>query len=153
LATVTVKEETNFHPETFPVVAAEEIKAAMTEAVELRREAVERNAPRDTGTFQSSIRGSVEAEGELVRGDIFSDDKPVKVESIESGSKPGAFRSVEALRAWSAVRGLNAFAVSKAIETRGTPARHPFEKGAAQTEAESDSILLDRLPARIVERV
>jgi hypothetical protein len=153
MANVIIKEETNFHPETFPVVAAEEIRSAMGEAVELRRDAVERNAPRDTGAFQSSIHGSVAVEGDLTRGDVFSDDVPAKVESIESGSRPGTFRPVEALRSWAAARGMNVFAVQRAIQTRGTPARRPFEKGASQTEAESDAILLDRLPLKIIERV
>lgn len=137
----------------FAAISEQEARVALTEACQLRKIAVESNAPRSSGVFAGSIDTAIGPEGGLIRGDVFSTDNQIKVAVIENGLAPGRFFNLSDLRDWADRKGIPVFLAARSITTKGIRARHVFERAADQTEAECDRILLDELPGRIANRL
>jgi hypothetical protein len=137
----------------FAAISEEESRLSLAEACQVRKAAVESNAPRSSGLFAGSIDSAIEPEGGLIRGDVFSTDNQIKVAVIENGLAPGRFFNLSDLRDWADRKGIPVFLAARSITTRGIRARHGFERAADQTEAECDRILLDELPGRIATRL
>jgi|SRR5262252_7888657 len=154
MAKVSVEFERNDNLDQYSTIFDEESRAALTEACLREKAAVQRNAPRYSGVFASSIDIQVGPEAGMMRGDVFSNDSEQKVAVIESGRRPGgSFPNIGTLSSWAEVRGIPVFLAARAIAVKGIAPRRVFGRSADETEAAVDQILMSDLPDSIIERL
>lgn len=87
-----------------------------------------------TGHLRGSITHQVSGAGLGIEGRVFSQDVPIKVASVEHGSRPH-FPPIAPLRMWAAAKLGDpdaAYAIARAISIRGTRAYGMFNKGYQQ---------------------
>ena len=154
MAKVTVEFERNDNLNQYSTIFDEESRAALTDACLREKAAVQRNAPRDTGAFSSSIEIDVGPDAGMMRGDVFSTDSETKVAVIESGRRPGgSFPNIGVLSNWAGRKGIPVFLAARAIAVKGIAPHRVFGRSADETEAEVDRILMEDLPDQIIERL
>jgi|SRR5215471_15608694 len=154
MAKVTVEFERTDKLDQYPTIFDEESRAALIDACLRQKAAVQRNAPKDSGAFASSIDIQVGPDAGMMRGDIFSNDSEAKVAVIESGRRPGgSFPSIAALSSWAGRKGVPVFLAARAIAIKGIAPRRVFLRSADETQAEVERTLMEELPDKIIERL
>jgi len=154
MASVTVKFEVVGSLDKYSTIFDEEARAALTEACLMEKAAVQRNSPRFSGAFASSIEMQIGTEGGMTRGDVFSTDSEAKVAVIESGRRPGgSFPNISAISSWARAKGIPVFVAARAIAVKGIVPRRVFRRSADETEAEVDRILMVDLPDSVIGRL
>ena len=153
MANVTVEVERTDHVDQYSTIFDQEARAALTEACQMEKAAVQRNAPRYSGAFASSIEMQVGPEAGMMRGDVFSTDNEQKVAVIESGRRPGGYPNITALSGWAGAKGIPVFVAARAIAVKGIAPRRVFGRSADETAAEVERILSVDLAGSIAGRL
>jgi len=154
MAKVSIEFERTDHLDQYSTIFDEEARASLTEACLREKAAVQRNSPRFSGAFASSIEMQVGPQGGMMRGDVFSTDSEPKVAVIESGRRPGgSFPNISTLSSWAQGKGIPVFLAARAIAIKGITPRRVFGRSADETEPEVDRILTVDLPESIIEQL
>lgn len=163
MATVTVTVTRGDHIADFNAVFSELGQAYMTAALNVVQGTVQRNSPVNTGQYRSSIANQVQAQGALeIKGSVFSQDDPIKVNVIEEGRRAGArFPPVDVITRWVQLKlrppanklRQVAFLVGRKIAQQGIPGKHVFQKSFTETQPEVQRILSDDLSAALAKRL
>lgn len=109
------------------------LKDAWEEMAELVAREARDKAPEWQGTLQAGIDREIIVAGDDITAVIFSDEPYAPFQ--ERGTEP-YWPNIDALEPWAADKGYSAFAVARAIATRGLPALKFFEKTLIEHEDE-----------------
>lgn len=113
-------------------VVSKELRRAFTLSSLRVRDRAQRYAPVDQGHLRRSIANRVDPSLYPSYAEVGTNLEYAK--AVHEGRPPGKMPPVKALEAWAKKRGLNAWAVAKSIEKKGTKP-NPFLANALQDSA------------------
>lgn len=108
---------------------------AMRHSALLVERDAKRNAPVDTGRLRASITSQVHTAGVMgrdVRGVVGSN--VIYAAAVELGSKPH-FPPIRAIETWARRKGLNPYAVAKAMAKKGTKPKRYLQRAFESNQA------------------
>lgn len=121
-------------------------QGAFIAGAEIQRKAREL-VPKDTNQLGVSIQNTVSVRSQVIGVEV-GPTQPYGYK-VEHGQPPGTYVAPALLRGWAQRHGLNEYAVSKAIEKRGTKAQ-PFMQPAGE---ESEQKVVDILTQAVVNAI